>query len=369
MDVICDACNQRVRFDPRQYCCQCGGAWEPMVDEGLESTLIQSASQSVWRYAAFFGKDAFDRGVSLGAGWTKLIEADWSGQRTYFKLEYISPTGSFKDRGTEVEAAWLKAAGVDHVVEDSSGNAGASIAAFAARAGMHAEIYAPASAPQAKLDQIVIYGARLQKIPGPRIEATQAVLRAVQDGAIYATHAYNPAYLLGQQTFAWEIWEQCINGMPDAVVIPVGQGGLLMGAWLGFQRLVGSGLLDRMPRLFAAQPEVLAPYYQAFVGGMDTVPVLEAKVSSAADGLAITQPVRGKRVLQALRESGGGALTVTEDEIRQAYFQLARLGLFVEPTSAVAAAALKQIRIVLGSQARILVALTGSGMKTSLLVK
>ena len=313
MDVICHTCKQRVRFDPRQFCCQCGGAWEPIADVRMESSQIQSASQSVWRYAAFFGEDAFDRTVSLGSGWTPIIAADWSGQRTYFKLEYISPTGSFKDRGTEVEAAWLKAAGVDHVVEDSSGNAGASIAAFAARAGIHAEIYAPASAPQAKLDQIAVYGAHLQKIPGPRLEATQAVLRAVQDGSIYASHAFHPAYLLGQQTFAWEIWEQCMDRMPDAIVIPVGQGGLLMGAWLGFQRLVESGLLDRMPRLFAAQPEVLAPFHQAEIGGMDTVPVLEATRSSIADGLAITKPVRGRRVLQALRESGGGALTVTED--------------------------------------------------------
>jgi threonine synthase len=263
--------------------------------------------------------------------------------------------------------SYLKAVGVKQVVEDSSGNAGAAVAAYAARSGMSAHIYTPDSASTAKLSQIRIYGTVLHKIPGPRTEATKAVLKAVAGGAVYASHAYNPVYLLGQQSVAWEIWEQTGGKLPDAVVIPVGQCGLLMGAWLGFRRLLLAGVIEIMPRLYAAQPERLSPIYHAFVNGLDDIPRAHPVQSSIAKGLAIAKPVRGKRILQALRETMGGAVVVSEDQIRQAYRNLARMGLFAEPSSAVAAAAIGAVRQELSDSAIILVALTGSGLKTPVL--
>ena len=240
---------------PASYCCECGGAWEPEENGSFDRSLIDPSKPGLWRYQDIFSLDEIKDPFTLGAGWTPLVNADLDGRKTFFKLEFMAPTGSFKDRGTEVEINFLKAAGIQDVVEDSSGNAGASMAAYAARAGLKASIYAPESASPAKLAQIAFFGAELHKIPGPRSETTKAALKAVAQGAVYASHAYNPVYLLGQQSFAWEVWEQFGAEAPDAVVIPTGQGGLLMGAWLGFRRLMLAGLIKELPKLFAVQPE------------------------------------------------------------------------------------------------------------------
>lgn len=367
MRVICHNCQEEKEFDPHVFCCECGGAWEPIEHSEFDPDLILKDISSVWRYKDIFGLETLESPVSLGAGWTPLLSSRWEGNDAFFKLEYISPTGSFKDRGTEVEMSFLKAVGVKQVVEDSSGNAGAAVAAYAARAGIRAHIYAPDSASPAKLSQIRIYGAALNKISGPRIEATKAVLKAVAGGKVYASHAYNPVYLLGQQSVAWEIWEQTDGKLPDAIVIPVGQCGLLMGAWLGFRRLLLAGVIEKIPRLYAAQPVRLSPIHHAFTNGLDDIPSAHPTQSSIAKGLAIVKPVRGKRILQALRETRGGTVVVSEEKILQAYQNLARRGLFAEPSSAVAAAAIGAVRRELSDSAVILAALTGSGLKSPVL--
>jgi len=369
MKVICQACRTQTDFSSAAYRCRCGSAWEPAGLASFDPAVINRRSHHLSRYAPIFGAMEFDWRVSLGAGWTPLVSAVWEQENVFFKLEYISPTGSFKDRGTEVEMAFLKAIGVKQVTEDSSGNAGASLAAYAAKAGIQAVIYAPASAPQAKLAQIVVYGAKLNPIPGPRSAATTAVLNAVGQGAVYASHAYNPAYLLGQYTFAWEIWEQTDGKLPEAVIIPVGQGGLLLGAYFGFMHLQHSGIISRIPRLFAVQPALFAPLHQTSKHGITDLSAYEPSTPSLADGVAISKPVRAMRILEALRESGGGVITITEREIKQAYFALARKGFLVEPTSALAAAAIPQVRSALTNDGDILVALTGNGLKTPFLVK
>jgi len=364
MHVFCPECGIQKKFDPHEYLCECGGAWEPEEREVFDPQSINLRNSTLWRYKNIFGFDEISEPFSLGAGWTPLVDVDFAGGQTWFKLEFVSPTGSFKDRGTEVEMNYLKAAGIRDVVEDSSGNAGASMAAYAARAGLHAAIYAPDSASPAKLAQIGIFGADLHKIPGARNESTRAVLRAVANGAVYASHAYNPAYLLGQQSVAWELWEQFDETLPDALIIPTGQGGLLMGAWLGFRRLMRAGLIDRIPRLYSAQPELLAPIYNAFSQGLEDIPEAKPAEKSIAEGLAIVKPVRSRRLLQALRESGGGAITVTETEIKDNYRHLALRGIFAEPSSAVAAAAVTKVRTQLGIKTKIVAALTGSGLKS-----
>ena len=367
MRVTCHNCHEENDFNPYEYQCSCGGAWEPVEKSDFDPESILKDTASIWRYRDMFpGIDPASI-VELGAGWTPLLPCEWEGKEMLFKLEYISPTGSFKDRGTEVEMSYLQTKGVNKVVEDSSGNAGAAAAAYAVRAGICVDIYTPESASLAKLAQIEVYGATLHQIPGARSKATKAVLEAAVDGAVYASHAYNPAYLLGQQSFAWEVWEQTDGKLPDAVIIPVGQGGLLMGAWLGFRRLMLAGVIEKLPRLYAAQPKILAPIHYAFTHDLDDMVEAVPAESSIAKGLAIAKPVRGKRILQALRESGGGAVAVTEDQIRQAYTNLAQKGFFVEPTSAVAAAAIGAVRRELGGHAKILVGLTGSGLKSPVL--
>jgi threonine synthase len=364
MNVICGSCGNSQIFDPHHYRCECGCAWESKESTVFDATKIDGFKPGIWRYKDIFAIDEIKNPIRLGAGWTPLVDADFKNKNTYFKLEYMAPTGSFKDRGTELEINHLCAAGISEVVEDSSGNAGASLAAYAASAGIKVSIFAPESALPAKLAQIEIFGAELHKIPGPRSETTKAALQAVSQGAVYASHAYNPVYLLGQQSFAWEIWEQFHEEIPDAVVIPVGQGGLLLGAWFGFRRLLMAGIIQKLPRLFAVQPELLSPIKNAFSKGLEEIPETTPRGVSLAEGLAINKPVRGKRILQALRESDGDALTVTEGEIKSAWQALARVGIFTEPTSAAAAAALTQVYQLVGLDTKVVVALTGSGLKS-----
>ena len=366
MKVFCQECDKSAIFNPRQFRCDCGGPWEPAESASFDNSKIDASKSGLWRYQDIFALDEVKDPFTLGAGWTPLVDMNFNGRRTYFKLEFMAPTGSFKDRGTEVEINHLHAVGIRDVVEDSSGNAGASMAAYAARAGLKAAIFAPESASPAKLAQIGFFGAELHKIPGPRSKTTKVALQAVSHGAVYASHAYNPVYLLGQLSFAWEIWEQFGGEAPDAVVIPVGQGGLLMGAWLGFRRLMRAGLIQQLPRLYAAQPELLSPIKAAFSAGLAEIPELAPAGISQAEGLAIIKPVRGKRILQALRESNGGALTVTENEIKTTWQAMALNGLFMEPTSATAVAALPQVFKAVGLDAKVLVALTGSGLKSPL---
>jgi len=366
MQVFCPLCHSSGEFDPHQFRCACGGAWEPEPDDRFDDSLLIENRASIWRYQKIFNQQELSAYLPLGAGWTPLIETDWEGKPVRFKLEFIAPTGSFKDRGTEVEMNVLKALGVKDVVEDSSGNAGSSMAAYSARLGLNATIFSPASASPAKLAQIEMYGAKLERIPGPRYKSTEAVLDAVSNGAVYASHAYNPAYLLGQQAFAWEMWEQLGKSVPDAVVIPTGQGGLMMGAWLGFRRLHRAGMINQMPRIYAVQTEIVSPIHQAFKDGLDYVPEYTHADSGIAEGLATVKPVRGSRILEGIRETNGTTVAVSEADIRAAYFALAKKGFYVEPTSAVAAAALSQVFEKEGIGAVIVATLTGSGLKSPL---
>ncbi len=291
---------------------------------------------------------------------TPIVEADWRGMAVCFKLEYLAPTGSFKDRGTSVLVSFLKSIGIKEVVEDSSGNAGASLAAYAARAGIRARIFVPAHASPAKKSQIAIYGAELVEVEGPREEAARAVREEAEKGYYYASHYYNPLILEGMKTAAYEIWEQ-LGRAPDALVLPVGHGTLLLGLYQGFRDLHEAGLVDSMPAFYGVQARNCSPLYEAFRLGLEEAPEYTPK-PTVAEGISIASPLRAKEILKAVRETGGEILTVEEEEILRARKELALKGFFVEPTSAVAAAALDHLTHLHGRT--IVVPLTGSGLKS-----
>ena len=172
--------------------------------------------------------------LSLGEGNTPLISATAFGRDVYFKCEYANPSGSFKDRGSATLSPSCYSRGVSEAIEDSSGNAGASFAAYAARAGIKARVYVPEDASGPKRKQIEFYGAELVAVPGPRSNAAEAARRAAEGGMVYASHAYLPFNLPGYATCAYEIVEQ-LGQAPGAVILPAGQGGLLLGMGRGFQ--------------------------------------------------------------------------------------------------------------------------------------
>lgn len=363
MKVTCSECGAAETLTPARWHCDCGGAWEPAAADPFDPALMDRDVFSVWRYRRLFGLDFETPLARLDAGWTPLLPSSLDGLDVLLKLEYMAPTLSFKDRGVEVMVNVLAHQGVRQVADDSSGNAGASVAAYAARAGMEAQIFVPAYASPAKRAQIAVYGAAVHPIPGVRAEAKRAALDALKDGLTLASHAYHPAFLAGQQTTAWELWEQLGRRAPDWYVVPVGQGLHLLGIWLGFRRLLAAGLVEHLPRLVAVQPTALAPVCGAFEAGLDHTPAAHPAGKSVAEGLAIAEPVRGRRILQALRETQGLCLAVEDTDTLQAQRTLAHLGFYVEPTSATVVAALTRLRTKVAPGETVVVPLTGAGLK------
>jgi threonine synthase len=228
--VVCPECELQQKLSPDRWRCDCGGAWEFVEQSHFEPEQIDVSDFSIWRYCRLFELPLENPRVRLNAGWTPLLPLSYQGREVLFKLEYLSPKASFKDRGTEVMMNIVAVQRVRHVVDDSSGNAGASVATYAAAAGIQATIFVPAYASPAKQAQISVYGAEVRPIPGTRADAKHAAWDAVGRKAAMASHAYHPGFLLGQQSVAWELWEQMGGDVPDWNVLPVGQGVHLLGA-------------------------------------------------------------------------------------------------------------------------------------------
>jgi threonine synthase len=329
---------------------------------GLKRGEIDTGCRSVWRYAQAIRVDA--RGaVTLGEGWTPLIDIDWDGMRIGAKLEFMMPTGSFKDRGMTVLISYLKACGLKRVLEDSSGNAGASLAAYAAAAGIEARILVPETASYPKVVQIAATGAEVMTIPGSRQDVADAAL-AMSEEIFYASHNWQAFFAEGTKTLAYELWEQMRFAVPDNIVVPLGYGSNVMGCEHGFRELLANAEITHMPRIFAVQAANCAPYHTAFCAGVDHLLPTEIR-ATVAEGIASSKPTRVREVLAAVRDSGGAVVAVSEDEIAGALRALARKGLYVEPTSAAAAAGLTQlIRAGAIAQSRkTVLVLTGSGLK------
>jgi len=331
---------------------------------GLKRADVDTARRSVWRYARALAVGA-EHAVSLGEGWTPLLDGAWHRAPVRFKLEFMMPTGSFKDRGTTVLVSYLKSRGVTDVLEDSSGNAGASLSAYAAAAGMGCRILVPETASYPKIAQIAACGADVVTIKGSRQDVAEAALRQ-SDQIFYASHNWQPFFVEGTKTLAYEIWEQSGFRAPDNLVVPLGYGSNVLGAERGFDELLRAGEIARRPRLFGVQAARCAPLAAAYREGVEhLVPTLVQP--TMAEGIATPKPTRVAEVLRAVRETGGTVVAVEEGEIVEALRALARLGLYVEPTSAVAAAGLTRLLDagVIRPQETTVLVLTGSGLKAS----
>lgn len=298
--------------------------------------------------------------VSLGEGGTPLVEQQLEGRKIWLKCEHLNPTGSFKDRGTAVLISALAAAGVEQAIEDSSGNAGSSFAAYAALAGIRARVFVPDYASGVKRAQIAAYGAELVRILGPRSQAAEAALRAAEAGAVYASHAYLPHGLAGMATMAFELYE-ALGRAPGAVLLPVGQGSLLLGAALGFEALKQVGRIEQLPRLIGVQALACAPLWAVHERGAAGLEWIREE-QTMAEGIRILRPIRGDAVLAAVQASGGNLVAVDEPQIEQGWIELARRGFLVEPTAAVVWPALNQALESVPDP--VVAVLTGSGFKS-----
>lgn len=355
--LVCPECGRRYEAGPDEpWQCVCEAPLELDVDPSPGGPPEHiDREKGLWAFDSLL---PVDRQVTLGEGWTPLVDAPaWDAS---FKLEYVFPSGSFKDRGATTTLSRAATLGVDRVIEDSSGNAGAAIALYAARAGIPAEIYVPAGVKPAKRAAIEGTGATVVEVEGARAAVSQAAREAVEAGnGWYASHAWNPTFFAGTATAAYEIAVQRGFEPPDAMVVPVGHGTLFLGLYRGFAALESAGWIDRIPRLLGVQAAGVAPLAAAVgdAGG-------HGSTNEFADGIQIAEPVRRAEIIQAVRDTDGAVIAVGEDATRAAWRALHRAGFHVEPTSAVAVAGLEAYREQgLERDQEVIVPLTGSGLK------
>jgi threonine synthase len=379
MLIQCTNCHRAYPEKGTPYrCLKCGGLFDAAELLAFDPARVEPDQPGIWRYRHTFGLPEGAPLISLGEGNTPLVWTDFPRQpspaeerrfslsrprpasvQVALKLEGLNPSGSFKDRGEATLVSFLRGRGVQAAVEDSSGNAGASFAAYSARAGVQARVFVPEAASGPKRAQIEAYGAEVVAVPGPRSNATEAVRGEAERGVPYASHAYLPFNIPGYATLAYELAAQ-LGGAPGTVLCPAGQGGLVLGLLRGFAALYTAGVIAQIPRVIAVQARACAPLWAMATYG----PAGLAWVSEAptlAEGVRVRNPLRGDAVLQALKASGGELLAVDEEDILPAHAELARRGFYAEPTSAIVWAALAQVveRLV----GAIVLVLTGSGLK------
>ena len=358
MDLRCPECG---RGYADRWRCACGAplrfADRPLPATDTPADAGIDARDGLWTFDAFL---PVERHVTLGEGFTPLVDApDWDAA---FKLEYVFPTGSFKDRGATTTLSRAVEVGADRVVEDSSGNAGTAIATYAARAGLPAEIYVPADIGESKLSAIRRAGADVVRVEGTRGDVTDACVGAAEAGdGWYASHAWNPAFFAGTATMAHEIAAQRDWSAPDAVVMPLGHGTMFLGAYRGFRALREAGWTDRVPRLLGAQAAGYAPVVAELHG--ETPAAGENRI---ADGIRIRDPVRMSGILDAIDATDGDAIALSSSAVSDELDRLHRAGFYTEPTCAVAPAALRAYRDrgVVGPDDDVVVPLSGSGLKS-----
>lgn len=363
-EITCSACNQSASSLLDFKCSSCNAPLTVRQDTKFEGKQIHEKNYSLWQYAKFFPYIKETEIITLGEGWTPLVKFS---DNVHFKLESLNPTGSFKDRGSSVLISALhklvKNAG-GYISEDSSGNAGASIAAYAANAGLEAKIYVPENVVGPKLDQIRFYSAKVIKIPGDRSKVAEEAQKA-EKGKFYVGHILHPLFRDGIRSLAYEIAEQFKWHVPERIYLPVSAGTLLLGVLDGFRHLVESDTIEEMPKIAACQTRQVSPLYHRFKGLHYTKP---KRITSIADALVSVNPPLLDIMIKDLREAEGDAVMVEEAEIFDAFKKLVGKGFFVEPSSAVAYAAYeKQLRNrEISKDARVVIILTGTGLKTSL---
>lgn len=330
MHFYCEKCKKQYPMNTKEYKCKCGGLFHLFKEEG--ANLAEN--------------------ISIGAAVTNLFKIKIQGMDFYLKMENLQPTGSFKDRGARTMISELHKLGIRKIALDSAGNAGASMAAYAAAAGMECTVYVPEDISAGKLEQIDQYGAQIVKVPGGRMEACEAVKKNLGD-AYYASHVYNPLFFEGMKSMAYEIYSQLGQQVPDYIFMPVGNGTMLLGLYAGFEEL------GRLPRLVPVQSKNCAPLYEAY----HELPAMK-KSRTIAESIRIEEPKRLQDMIQAVKNSQGDVLAVDDEEIIEAAHYIGRHGIYAEITSAAAlAGALRVFRHGKPDNYKVILPLTGAGFK------
>lgn len=330
MYFYCEKCKKQYALNSHSYMCECGGMFRLYKDPGEE----------------------LPHDITLGEHETPLLPLAVNGIEFLLKMESMQPTGSFKDRGAEAMINVLNKLGIKKIALDSAGNAGAAIAGYAAAAGMECNVYVPDDISTEKISQIEAYGAKIVQVANGRMKACAAVKQNLGD-AYYASHVYNPLFTEGVKTMAHELYHQLGEHVPDYVFVPVGNGTLLIGLYLGFMEV------GRLPHFVAVQSSKCAPVYEAF-HGLEPQP----KKTTIATALRIEQPKRLNDIIAILKNSGGDAITVDDKDILKAKKYLGAHGIYVEMSSAaVLAGAAQFFKDGKPDNYRVVLPITATGLK------
>jgi len=364
IDYVCASCSARHPLTVDRFRCDCSAPLDLDFEiSPLDREALRRRPLTLWRYREALPMVDRLAPTTLGEGVTPVIDDVLGTIPVHMSLEYVTPTGSYKDRGASLLVAVATALGARDLVDDSSGNAAIALAAHAARAGLSVRVLIPADAPPAKPRLAAELGAEVVRVSGGRSGAASAALREAASGAFYASHAWSPFFLHGAKTLAYSLAESFGWSIPGAVIVPVGNGGLLLGLDLGFRELRRQGLIDRRPALVGAQAARCAPLAIAFERG-DASPAPVPEGPTEADGVRVGAPPRGAAIVDAVRQSGGFIAAFTEEEIDRARKELWRRGYMVESTAALGAAVvLRDGEALRRKHGDLVVVLTGSGLK------
>jgi threonine synthase len=361
VNVRCTNCGREYPSTGSPYrCVKCGGIFDFVDSLNFDPKKIEYDQPGIWKYRHTFFSDPELKAFFLGEGDTPLLWSEAFGHPVAFKCEYLNPTGSFKDRGSSLITSFLHSRNINECIEDSSGNAGASMAAYSAAAGIKINIYAPEGSSKIKQKQIEAYGAEVFNIKGSRSTVEDITKQMAEEGSTYASHTYLPFNLPGYATVAYEVYEQLGDRSPGTVMVPVGQGGLLLGLYRGFEALLKAGLIKKIPELVGVQARKCAPLWSIFNGGLDGFH-LATDGPTQAEGIRVWHPIRGDSVLSAVGSSKGKFIAVDEEDITIGVNEFAQRGFHIEPTSAVLWSALGQC--IDDCTDPVVLILTGSGLK------
>jgi threonine synthase len=379
----CSLCGKTYGPDEVTYVCPAdGGNLNVVLDyEGIRKNvriadITSSTDFSLWRYLPLLPvSDPGGIGTSLRmAGWTPtyrppVLAKNLGMKSLWVKDEGRNPTASFKDRASSVVVGRTREIGAEVVVTASTGNAGAALAGMSAAVGQKAVIFAPKTAPQAKVAQLLIFGAQVILVDGNYDQAFDLTIEAAQEFGWYCRNTgYNPFTAEGKKTAALEIWESVILKMenqeqPLNVLVSVGDGNIISGIHKGFKDLYELGWLRTMPRLFGIQSEKSAAVANAYFAGTETI--IPVSATTIADSISVDLPRDGIRAVRAARETGGAYITVTDEMIIKSIAELGKVGIFAEPAGSTAYAGLLKTleQGKIGPEEPTLVINTGSGLK------
>lgn len=388
----CSLCHKEYFPEEATYTCpQDGGNLDVLLDyEAIRAKfqpedILSRTEASLWRYLPLLPVD--DPGGEAtplhAAGWTPVyalprLVGKPGLRRLWLKDESRNPTASFKDRASAVVVARAREIKAEVVVTASTGNAGAALAGMAAAVGMKAVIFAPKTAPPAKVAQLLIFGARVLLVDGSYDDAFDLTIKAAQEFGWYCRNTgYNPFTAEGKKTAALEIWEwwrgeigesRTVSSETDrssslTILVPVGDGNIISGLHKGFKDLLALGWIEQMPRLIGVQAEGSAAIAHAFHAATEEIQPVSAK--TIADSISVDLPRDGVRAVRAARETGGAYVTVSDDEILRAIAELGKVGVFAEPAGAASYAGLVKAvsQGVVAAEDAALVLNTGSGLK------